>query len=96
MTDQLPLSINAKRGLRWLQDWIAPFYIFLESEFSLSFLEADDMLDPSVYTVHSRINRQVFHNLIDSNEFEVQFRREGIIGIKSSGIGTLELTTLNR
>ena len=96
ITDQLPLSISARSWLRWLQDWIAPFYIFLQSDFSLKFLEADDMLDPSVYTIKSRINRQVFHKSIDINEFEVQIHREGSIQIKSSGRSTIELTTLNR
>jgi hypothetical protein len=96
ITDQLPLSISAKSWLRWLQDWIAPFYIFLQSDFSLDFLEADDMLDPSIYTMNSRINHQVFHRSINASEFRIQISRGGSIQIQSAGKGTVELTTLNR
>ncbi len=96
VTDQLPLSIVTKSWIRWLQDWIAPFYIFLESDFSLNFLEADDALDPSLYILTSRINRQIFHKSMDVTEFRIQISRGGSMQIQSAGKGTLELTILNR
>ncbi len=96
ITDQLPLTIGTSKWLRWLQDWIAPFYIFLQSEFFLNFSEADDMLDPSVYTLNSRIERRVFGKCTDTGFFEISIRRDGTILIKSSEVTALELSTLNR
>jgi len=89
VTDQLPLSIVTKSWIRWLQDWMAPFYIFLQSDFSLNFLEADDALDPSAYMLTSRINRKVFHRSMDVSEFRIQTNRGGNINIQIAGKGSL-------
>ncbi|MFA6128717.1 MAG: urea transporter [Bacteroidales bacterium] len=94
LADQLPLSVSTKRRMLWLQDWIAPFYLFLQSEFSLTFREADDSLNPSVYRLHSGINRKVFHKTFDISEFNIQIFRGDGIKIESDG-STLELTKLN-
>lgn len=94
ISDQLPLSIMSRNWMRWMQDWIAPFYIFLRLDYSLKYLQADDMLDPSEYTMNSRIDHKVFRKSIDVSEFQIKINRGGIIQIQSAGRGTVELTTL--
>lgn len=94
VSDQLPLSVAASKWTRWLQDWIAPFYIFLRSDFSLSYAEADDLLDPAVYTLNSGIGRKVFNKCLKETTYVIMVRRDGTIHITSSSGSSLELTTL--
>lgn len=96
VNDQLPLSVMKGSWKRWLQDWIAPFYIFLQSAYSLNYVGADDILDPSVYILNSRVSHQAFHKSFDVSEFRIQIRRDCCIQIQSPGRSILELTTLNR
>jgi len=96
ITDQLPLSTGNITFLRWIQDWVAPFYIFLKYNFTLNYLSSDDSLDPSVYNLESGIQRKMFSKKVDSRQFSIQIFREGVIAIKSPGRSNFVLTTINR
>jgi urea transporter/murein DD-endopeptidase MepM/ murein hydrolase activator NlpD len=93
--DQLPLSLVTKGWVLWLQDWIAPFYLFLRTDYSLDYLETDDLLDPSAYRLKSRVDRRVFNRTMDASVFQIRISREDI-QIETAGGGTIDLTTLNR
>ena len=93
ITDQLPLSVITGSWLRWLQDWMAPFYLFLHYAFALEFLNTDDTLDPSVYMLKTSTKQSVFHKNIQETEFQVEINRGGKIRINSSG-KSLCLTTI--
>jgi murein DD-endopeptidase MepM/ murein hydrolase activator NlpD len=95
ISDQLPLSVISRSWLRWLQDWIAPFYVFLQFGFTLNYLEADDMLDPSAYRMKSGTHLRMFRKSIEAREFDIRILRGGSI-LVTSFRGTLELTTSNR
>lgn len=92
VTDQLPIPTSSTGWIRWLQDWFAPFYIFLKTEYSLIFQEADDLLDPSSYTLSAQLKHQVFKKTRSVKDFRIQFTHHLTIHISSPH---LKLTTLN-
>ncbi len=94
VNDQLPLSVLTGSWLRWMQDWIAPFYIFLRFSFSLDFVQSDDLLDPSAYLINSRVTQQVFGKVMETREYRLEIMREGKVCIDTTD-NTLVLNTLN-
>ena len=53
ITDRLPLDGFYNGGLKFLQDIIAPFYIFLNTEFSSRFTAVDDVYHPTQIQIKS-------------------------------------------
>lgn len=96
VTDQLPVLVSSTAWIRWLQDWIAPFYIFLRSGYTLKYADSDDILAPSVYRLNSQINHRVFNRSRNNIEFRMEISREGTIMINRGNDITLELKTLIR
>jgi urea transporter/murein DD-endopeptidase MepM/ murein hydrolase activator NlpD len=93
ITDQLPLTIATGRLARWLQDWVAPFYIFLHADFSLNYLETDDPVDPAVYTLKSAVSRKVFKKSTGETGFDILMHRDGTIQVSTTAGSHLVLTT---
>ncbi|OQX78494.1 MAG: hypothetical protein B6D61_05330 [Bacteroidetes bacterium 4484_249] len=47
ISDMFPVHILNKRGLVFLQDFVAPFYMFMKSEFNLEYIKLKDNLTDS-------------------------------------------------
>ena len=91
--DQLPLSLYSGKLVRWVQDWIAPFYLFIRVPFSLRYTETDDLLDPTFYRFRTSVSLKVFDREKDSAGYTVTVSRDGTIRIGWNESEYLEFNT---
>ena len=78
-TDVFPLQLNRSTALQWLQDFIAPFYIFSKLHYqSLTKAESNDFLNPS-YLIESTETGEVMGIRKKINQFTVAVKENRII-----------------
>ena len=65
----------------FFQDFIAPFYIFLRSEYLLKYTDIDDDFIPSFISLKSQINKFVFGKLKEIIKYNIKIYRSGKIEI---------------
>jgi urea transporter len=94
--DNLPLNLIMKNPMLFFQDFVAPFFKFLRSEFTLHYASIDNevmttkiQLDSSTtnYIGFSELNKTGFSLIIDENgiqSFEVEKKGKSIITAKCS------------
>lgn len=85
------------KSMMWLQDIIAPFYIFLKVEFSLNYIEKDDEFMPSAINIKTENRKFLSKRLIDKENFDITIFKEGIIDIQSQKTTKkIRITTLKK
>ncbi|MCD6332853.1 MAG: urea transporter [Bacteroidales bacterium] len=95
--DQIPVNVTAGKWIRWWQDWLAPFYLFLQTRFELRFTEIDDDLDPEWLNIRSKVTCQIGNDRMSEREFMTHVPDNGLFKIKIRGKGTPgELVWLER
>ena len=72
--------VYSKTGLI-IQDFIAPFYIFLKSDFNLVYKDKDDEINPSLMSFDSGINKSFFRFKTQSIKFNVKVSKDGLNSI---------------
>lgn len=66
-------------GLRlFLQDFIAPFYVYLRSDYNLKTVSIDDELMPTEIKLNSEINNFVFNQKVESWSYTISIDSKGI------------------
>jgi urea transporter len=97
ITDTYPIHILNNRGLMFLQDFVAPFYIFMKSEYTIDYIKMEDNLSDSIISLHSEAifrrgistkRKLNFELTIESNRisrFEIQDRNK-MIQVRESQI----------
>jgi len=81
MTDNLPVNQSFSGILLFLQDFIAPFHIFLKSKYKIKYEYLDNEMSPSKAILRSVIENYVFFKKTKSMEFEIVIDRKGIYRI---------------
>jgi urea transporter len=71
----------SKAGL-FLQDFIAPFFVFLKADYLLKYSEIDEIINPSFLMINSSAEKSFFGNKIGVKEFSIEISQEGIESIK--------------
>ncbi len=79
ITDQIPLFISAKSWIRWFQDWVAPFIIFLKTAFTLRYIDKDDPVSPEILKLKSSVSRQLSGDRLDGFECDIRVDKSGFI-----------------
>ena len=74
ITDNYPIHMMNSKGLVFIQDFIAPFYLFVKSRFELEYLKIKDQLTDSHIIFHS--NSTVIHANKKTREIKFQFEIE--------------------
>jgi hypothetical protein len=69
--------VYTKMGL-FLQDFIAPFYVFLKADFNLVYKEKDDEINPSLLTFNSSVIKSFLGLKTESVRFKIGVTKEGI------------------
>ena len=69
--------VYSKPGLL-LQDFIAPFYIFLKSQFRITYFNIDDILHANEITLSSEIDNYLLNYKTIKQRFFITLTREGI------------------
>ena len=72
--------VYTKPGLL-VQDFIAPFYIFLKADFNLEYKEKDDEISPTLLTFNSSATKSFFGYKTKGINFEIKVSKEGIKNI---------------
>jgi len=61
-----------------VQDFIAPFYIFLKADFNLIYKEKDDEINPSLLTFSSSVIKSFLGFKTENVKFNISVSKEGI------------------
>ncbi len=69
--------VYTKLGLL-VQDFIAPFYIFLKADFNLIYKEKDDEINPSLLTFSSSVIKSFLGFKTENVKFNISVSKEGI------------------
>ncbi len=83
--DQYPLNHIFRKKILFLQDFFAPFFLFLRAEFSIKYSGIDNNLSPGLISLDSSAKRFIGKHLFKETKFEFQ--------IDSSGIRSLKIDT---
>jgi hypothetical protein len=71
--DEVPLIHFQPNATRWLQDLVAPFYLFTRAEFRQWAGEADNPIQPSRLFLNTEINVRVFSRQMERIHSEGEF-----------------------
>ncbi len=86
--------------IMFFQDFIAPFYIFLKSDYQLKYTDIDDDFIPDYVTLKSQIKKSVFLKSVKALKFDIKVYRSGkteiIYSDKKDGLKTLTMIPLKK
>lgn len=71
ITDLLPITGFYSGISRFVQDFIAPFYIYLEAEYSAKYKFIDDLMSPKEIRIDSRANVKAGNTVLKEINFEL-------------------------
>ncbi|MBI5217777.1 MAG: urea transporter [Bacteroidia bacterium] len=78
MTDIYPIHLLVNKAGLFLQDFIAPFYIFIKACYTLEYSTVDNDLSPSLITLKSQAETLLFSKRISLVEFNINISEKGI------------------
>lgn len=73
--------VYSKAGL-FLQDFIAPFFVFLKSNYNLTYGKIDEVINPSYLSLNSSAEKMFFGRKTGEKKFSMEIGKEGIQTIK--------------
>jgi urea transporter/murein DD-endopeptidase MepM/ murein hydrolase activator NlpD len=73
--------VYSKPGL-FLQDFIAPFFVFLKSNYELKYDMIDEVINPSYLTLNSSAEKLFLGKITGKKSFSIEINKEGIETIK--------------
>lgn len=76
--DSYPLYLLGSSWIRFLQDFIAPFYQFMRARFNLKQVKADDNMDPEEITIESGSSLTAFGKILEGTAYEIQIKDDRI------------------
>ncbi len=78
-----------------IQDFVAPFYLYLKTKYKLKYIEKDDDLSPDFIKLQSTIKKSFFSNEIEQVNFNILIKKNGKIIINLSENNTNTKLTIN-
>ena len=78
ITDNISINNVFKRNEVFIQDIIAPFYIYLKAEFNLIYKEIDNEFSPSKIEIESYYQLKSSSKLLRENKYKIIFNTRGI------------------
>ena len=88
--DVFPIHIIRKPWLIFIQDFVASFYIFLKSEYTIRYVSKTDDFNLSQIELAGNYQLKVFGKLFNHSEFKISINNEGLQQI------LIENTSLNK
>lgn len=79
--DSVPLNLSFTKWIRWFQDWLAPFYLFLETRYTLDYVKKDDDLDPQWIELKSKVSQDLAGDTLSESVFETRISNRGLFEI---------------
>jgi len=78
ITSELPQNKTFGFPLLFFQDFVAPFFMFLKTSYSMTYREADNELDPKEIKAESQISRSIFGRKHAENLYDIIITKEKI------------------
>lgn len=78
VTDSFPLHAIADRRWLFLQDFLAPFYLFMKSEFTIHYKKMDDQFSDSFVYIDSRVVLKLMGRVTRVLDFSWELRNNSI------------------
>jgi urea transporter/murein DD-endopeptidase MepM/ murein hydrolase activator NlpD len=85
LTDKYPVNRIFPRTILFFQDLVAPFYLFLRSDYRIKYSDIDNSVSPGRIKLNSVATSYIFGRLSDRIEFELEIDRLGIRKLKAAG-----------
>ena len=80
--DSLAVDLVFSKAGLFIQDFIAPFYMFLHSDYRLSYIDIDEIINPTEIKLKSVITKTFLRKRINSFEFETVITNKNISSFK--------------
>ncbi len=78
VNDRYPLNIVNNNLITIIQDFIAPFYIFIKSDYTLEYIKMDDNFSESSVFLKSKIEIKICKKLTKEQSFEIYIKDKSI------------------
>lgn len=78
ITDRLPLNIMKPGVLKFLQDFVAPFFLFLNASYELIFLKRTEDFTKNEIRMESRYRLKIFRRVLRKMNFEATLTKNTI------------------
>lgn len=75
----------------FFQDFIAPFFLFLKSEYTIKYIYADENFSPELIKLESKISKSIFNKNIENINFDISIKQSGIIEITKNKSKTITI-----
>jgi len=76
--DTFALNFTFSKAGLFIQDFIAPFYVFLKSNYTLRYKEIDEVINPTYLALNSSAEKLFFGKPAGAKHFSIEIGREGI------------------
>jgi urea transporter/murein DD-endopeptidase MepM/ murein hydrolase activator NlpD len=90
VNDLIPLIHFNNKVVQILQDFVAPFYLFTKAEYQSSYIQVDNVHDPSVATLKSSVEAKFINLRFRKIEFEIKLSNKNIHQFSFSQNGILK------
>ena len=78
ITDSYPLSALNNKFLIFFQDFVAPFFLFMKSVYTLKYLSIDEVFDESTILLKSKTEVKFGRKITKKLDFDFEIDNEGI------------------
>ncbi len=78
LKDKYPLYLVYPKAIRWLHDFVSPFFLLIKSEYTLQYAHIDDYMSPGEITLKSSLTNYFNKRIINKKEFNISLDKEGI------------------
>ncbi len=75
LTNQVEITHIFNCAERFLQDWVAPFYMFLQSDFHINYSHFDNDISDSSILLKGSIKSKRFGIHLAEKEFDIKFEK---------------------
>jgi len=81
ISDAVPVNLMFSGALKFLQDFIAPVYLFLNAEYKLVMKQSGDILSSGNLEMQVIISKRIFGREVSACAMDVQVTQEGVINL---------------
>lgn len=79
LTDQLPPNKTWKSLPLFIQDMVSPFYMFLQSEYKLTYRDIDNPMDPGEVQLSASLENKAFNRVVNRRDFQIVINKSSLI-----------------
>lgn len=79
VTDSVPLIHFNSPFFKWIQDFLAPFYLFTKADYMSMYDQIDNIHEPSKATLHSSVVAKFLGSPFRKNTFEIEMKDKTIM-----------------